>query len=189
MGCDIHMRLETQQQDGSWKPCEMYSRNDNGQYKVVEVYGSRHYSLFAALCGVRDYSPGTPKISDPKGMPEDASSETTAYLVEYWGSDGHSHSWNTLKELYDFAEKNKVIKHSGLITPTQAKDLDEAGTLPTMWCQGSSDKTMVYHEWEEQCDILSELIEAIESQIKKITWWFTPSEHAEQIRIIYCFDN
>lgn len=35
----------------------------------------------------------------PKGMPENVQKK-----MKYWGDDGHTHSWLTLKELCDFRE-------------------------------------------------------------------------------------
>ncbi len=63
----------------------------------------RNYNLFCALCGVRSehFNNEPPIISEPKGLPVDVSKETLIESERY-GSDGHSHNWNTLKELKAF---------------------------------------------------------------------------------------
>jgi hypothetical protein len=57
----------------------------------LPVTTDRNYARFAALAGVRGEG------LEPRGIPDDAS-ETTKYLVELWGSDGHSHSWLPAEE-------------------------------------------------------------------------------------------
>ena len=76
MGCDIHMCLEVKNIDGQWESAEIYTKNryydpvdpDEPEYVKMDVYSERNYSLFAALAGVRDYSPGAKGISDPRGF-------------------------------------------------------------------------------------------------------------------------
>lgn len=127
MGCDIHLYAEAKKRKtfvdwlmfwkrakwvsiDKWKINEDYINYPNESHLKYEVHrddrfysDGRNYNLFCALCGVRSYQfEGVPKIiSEPKGVPKDASKE---YLqqVKRWDGDGHSHSWNTLKELLDF---------------------------------------------------------------------------------------
>lgn len=196
MGCDIHMCLEVMDRDGVWKSKELYEKNwyyNNGEddeleYEQVDVYNERDYSLFAALAGVRDYSPGTPKIDEPRGIPYDASKETKARCKWYEG-DAHSSSVTTLKELYEFQENNKKIPHSGLITQDAADNLDNNGVTPSSWCQGSTDTSRVHREWESDGDVMGELIESIESQASKIAMIWSPKEESARVRIIFWFDN
>jgi hypothetical protein len=113
MGCDIHLYAEVKK-EGKWVNIDKYSKNnDFGEYEGEREFtiaredrfytGGRMYNLFAALCGVRDFefSNTPPKISEPKGLPDDVSAEVKLESDEY-GSDGHSHSWNTLRELKEF---------------------------------------------------------------------------------------
>lgn len=190
MGCDIHICLEVKNRDGEWEDIELYKKNhykDEPNFEKVDVYHDRNYSLFAALCGVRDNSPGTPRISDPKGMPNDLSEVTEQEYIDC-GDDGHSHNWNMLSELYEFQANNKIIRHSGLVTQEASTALDN-GVMPSIWCQWSTDVTKVIREWEEEHDILSPLIEAIENQVNKVTWIWDAKGNSDQIRIVYWFDN
>ena len=127
MGCDIHLFAEVKKKKifidwlTFWKPKEWVSidkwtknkyyeeGNDDGEqeYEIARdnrfYSGGRNYNLFCALCGVRSHSfRDSPNcISEPKGLPNDVSQEVKEQS-EIYGSDGHSHSWNTLKELRDF---------------------------------------------------------------------------------------
>lgn len=185
MGCDIHVRLERLTENG-WEPFEMY-REEGGAFHVSEVYGDRDYDLFAALCNVRNYDEA-PYVSEPKGLPVDISEKTREYLVDYWDSDGHSHSWNLLEELYQYQKQNSPTKQSGFISPIVAAKLDK-GILPQSWCLDAWDETWVYREWGQEGCALDGLILAIEHQIKRLTCCYKPSDFASTIRVVYCFDN
>lgn len=192
MGCDIHMSMEYKV-NGEWRSADLYKKNeyyeegvDDGEkeFVKVDVYQQRNYSLFACLCGVRDYSPGNIVLSDPKGIPSDCSNEYSG-IVDDWDCDGHSHSWNTLSELLDYQEKNKTIKQSGLITRSQSIQLDK-GIIPKIWCQGSTDKTLVHREWEEEFDVMGDLIDSVQ---KRCTDLYIYGKDPCDIRILYFFDN
>ena len=105
MGCDIHMCLEFQLSSGKWRNCNLYEKDiyESG-YSMVSTTNHRNYDLFAALCGVRNRYEVDP-VSNPKGLPNDMAEETKGYLVSYWDCDGHSHSWNTLRELMEYEHK------------------------------------------------------------------------------------
>jgi len=64
-----------------------------------QKYQGRNYYLFAVLADVRN-SYGIDPISEPRGVPDDAS---FAYkkILENWGPDAHSESYFTLRELLD----------------------------------------------------------------------------------------
>lgn len=64
----------------------------------TEYYRGRNYYLFSVLAGVRDYGDTPRRLSDPRGVPDDAS-DGYKTIVEQMGSDGHSHSYFTLEEL------------------------------------------------------------------------------------------
>lgn len=93
-----------------WKPTKWVSvdkwTNEDGYIGVPyddRFYTGRNYNLFSALCGVRsDHFYNSPRcISEPKGLPVDCSNEVNQ-VSEEWGSDGHSHNYNTLRELLEF---------------------------------------------------------------------------------------
>jgi hypothetical protein len=82
MGCDIHGTIEKKVGD-KWV---MVNRLSD------EPSLNRNYERFGALAGVR--ATGGPK---PKGIPLDVS-ESTKLFIDYWGSDGHSHSYLDLRK-------------------------------------------------------------------------------------------
>lgn len=103
MGCDIHFYVE-KKEDGKWVSADKWTVDpwNEGDPSYVDVkwedsfYHDRNYALFGVLARVRDRSV-TP-IAKPRGLPEDVSPEVEA-RSDYYGVDGHSHSWLTLAEL------------------------------------------------------------------------------------------
>lgn len=193
MGCDIHTCLEVYNQTTKeWESSEIYKKNEYSkevgepEFVKVDVYDDRNYQIFAALCNVRNYGE-SPYIWKPRGVPFNASNDTKKD-IRRWEGDGHSHNWNTLAELYSFQENHPHVKRSGLISQKQSEDLDR-GILPNSWCRGSSDKTKVRREWEEEADVLLPLIDAIERQLRNTAYIFQPKKSANEIRIVYWFDN
>jgi len=92
MGCDIHMVVEKQVGD-RWIAIRLldgYHCRPDDEWRSP-VARARNYERFAALAGVRGDGPPA------KGVPEDLS-ETTRFLIEQYGNDGHSHSWLGIEE-------------------------------------------------------------------------------------------
>jgi len=132
MGCDIHMFSERKPQRPAmdedkevWENCDLFTMNkyferDNeegeSQFNVVEVCGGRNYDLFGVLANVRNERDNN-FICEPKGIPSDC----CAYIMEqqeYWGGDGHSHSWLTLAELKEYRKTRKRLNTLGLCRQT-----------------------------------------------------------------------
>jgi hypothetical protein len=122
MGCDIHLFAEKKMvpkwgqfwKSPKWVSIDKYTRNpDFGQYEGEREFevaredriytDGRNYNLFCALAGVRSYqfTGEPPVVSEPKGLPDDCCPEIIQE-AKNWGSDGHTHSWLTLKEMEDF---------------------------------------------------------------------------------------
>lgn len=201
MGCDIHMFtevLKTVDDKQVWVNVDDYRPNpyfgidsDEREFEHQDLHGGRNYSLFTLLAGVRDYSGKNPCISEPKGLPEDCS-KLTAKAASDWEGDAHTHSWLTLAEIEAFQEKEPVMVYSGLISPSQAKELDEFGITPDSWCQGTSDKTWVHREWKEKSVQLVPLIRKMRERLKDVMWLFNNDYDKEldnKIRIVFWFDN
>ena len=85
MGCDIHGWVEVKVGD---KDIAVKEIKDS----------SRNYTRFSAMAGVRRRDDGV--TLSPLGIPEDVS-DTAKYDIDYWGTDGHSHSYMPLKEAAD----------------------------------------------------------------------------------------
>lgn len=150
MGCDIHMRAEVRK-NNKWEIVgevfpNRYYRPENelsewNQPKTAEPYGGRNYDLFAILADVRNgrgfagikTGEGFVPISEPKGIPEDASEEAKEFLNSY-GGDGHSHSFFTVSELMAYDWEQKTGKQ-GYVTIEEYKNFKENGH-PEAWCGG-----------------------------------------------------
>lgn len=87
MGCDIHIHAEIKVY-GKW-------------HHYDQPNCLRNYKLFEKMAGVRGSVENA--ISPPRGIPDD-SSFTTIFDSDAWGSDGHSHSWISSKELLELSE-------------------------------------------------------------------------------------
>ena len=113
MGCDIHFYVEKKQPDGTWKAHGAFEKEEDESGWISQtsgrLYSGRNYNLFSILADVRNgrgfagikTGEGFNPISEPRGVPEDASPEYKA-IVEQWDCDGHSHSHHTLRQLLDF---------------------------------------------------------------------------------------
>ena len=192
MGCDIHMYCEELNCNGEWinkdhfKFCE-YS--EEREYRRVELCGRRNYSMFTALCGVRDYSGESPKISEPKGVPEDSCSYIQEECEEM-GVDGHSHSSATLGEVKEFIDNGNYPIFSGLLSPQQAKELDQ-GIFPSEWCQGTSASDYVHRTWTNTSidNPLTDLYEAMKARYVEGNYKDLDELDLDHFRIVFWFDN
>lgn len=64
----------------------------------TNYYRGGNYYLFSLLADVRNYNGEVEPLSQPRGIPDDAS-YGYKYEVDKWDGDGHSHSYYTLEEL------------------------------------------------------------------------------------------
>ena len=97
MGCDIHIHAEIKVR-GKW---HHYDQPDC----------DRNYLLFEKMAGVRGEVSNA--ISAPRGLPENATF-TTKFDAKHWGSDGHSHSWLSSKEVGQLATWWEANGNGGL---------------------------------------------------------------------------
>jgi hypothetical protein len=103
------------------------------------LYIGRNYDLFAILADVRNgrgfagvpTGGGFNPIADPKGIPEDASAGYR-WEAERWDSDGHSHSYFTVRELLNYNWKQSTT-HEGWVGPLNYLLYKEKGQ-PESWC-------------------------------------------------------
>lgn len=97
MGCDIHYVIEQKDEECGWvgilgTDVPMVGVPWVARQKMPAfVFRNRNYNFFGALAGVRTDGPA------PLGLPEDASHMSQMYS-RYWGSDGHSHSYCSLRD-------------------------------------------------------------------------------------------
>ena len=204
MGCDIHLFLERNNNDGKWYDANIYRRNvyktmnpeENTEpdFERFDFYNGRNYDLFAILAGVRNYGFIKP-ISTPKGLPANASKEVKEELRE-WGDDAHSVSYLTLLELLEARPIYQETKCSGFIKAEDAQLLDEKGIIPKEYSQGvfgkGTENRYVKREWIEKSDLLGGFINKILASLETTYLYWEKErmiEHAEKIRVIFWFDN
>lgn len=215
MGCDIHTHVEYRanacvgiDENGNaifrlrwlcgdyFKTAWYYRDSNKRRLAVVEICGERNYDRFATLANVRNYG-GTPYISEPRGLPEDVTNLVNEDYESYCG-DAHSPSYVTLKELIEYQSTVKPLKRSGLISPEAQKELDENGTPPREWCQGTTYDDWERREWEVENTVLIPLIEGLKERADKLgviykwEWEEKPVESlekADNIRFVFWFDD
>ncbi len=200
MGCDIHLYVEykkTVKDVKKWLNGDYFKFNpyhkvyDNEHpYNRIELYGDRNYGLFSTLAGVRDYTEGMTPVSEPKGLPHDVTEYVQSESTQ-WGSDGHTHSWLTLKELKDYQAIGAKLKRTGLLSPEQLLDFDK-GILPQSWCQGTNQPGYERREWEEENNTLVPLIKKLQQrahELMQYDWEEYKIENDENVRIVFWFDN
>lgn len=116
MGCDIHEYRE-KKVNGEWITADTWETEEDGYMTNDCPYLGRNYTLFGFLAGVRiEVSEG---LGEPKGLPDDVSTEVKQ-ASDYWGSDGHSHSWVLVSDIKEHLAKL-------LIEPTEASEYYEGG--------------------------------------------------------------
>ena len=215
MGCDIHTHVEYRvnayvgrDESGNaiyrlkwfcgdfFKLNRYYGCSDKRRFTVIEICGERNYDRFATLANVRNYG-GTPYISEPRGLPEDATKLVREDYESQFG-DAHSPSYFTLKELIEYQSTIKPLKHSGLISPEAQKELVENGTPPSEWCQGTTNDDWERREWEVENTVLIPLIDGLKERADKLgviykrEWEEKPVESlekADNIRFVFWFDD
>lgn len=154
MGCDIHFfverfsdelitngpvdiseqreeRLSTllgeQKIEPRWISADDWEFDDDDDEKIWKCgerfYSGRNYHLFAILAQVRTWDTSE-SISEPKGIPDDAS-YAYKYMCDQWHGDAHSHSYLTLEELLEVDWVSKDLKwFEGTIEKMKSVDHD-----------------------------------------------------------------
>lgn len=150
MGCDIHMYVE-RKVNGLWVSAIERERNEyydrypesEREWSTPDFYDGRNYDLFAILANVRNgrgfagipTGSGFKPIAMPRGLPDDVSSEVKAES-DYWGSDGHSHSYLTVAEILRFDWTQTATK-IGVLSASEFLEWDrydrQRGRSPKEW--------------------------------------------------------
>ena len=180
MGTDIHVLTERYYEDkgwfntDSWRYSPYYDEGDKDscedEMELVEIFDDRNYYLFSILADVRNYMGEVISISEPKGLPEDCHEVTRKYAEEY---GGHSHSYFTLKELYDnWSKWDTVQQKSGILVGQQLIDFDEKGIVPSdsvrNWYNGKEEHA--YREWTIEYNPMDRFMVALIGRFCELFW-------------------
>ena len=165
MGCDIHCYAERKNKDGKWEIVgNKEKEEEDGCINIdYKPYVNRNYNLFAILANVRNGTAfagyktgeGFNPISNPKGVPSDAS-EDYASITEQWVGDGHSHSYFTLRELLDY-DWTQTTQLQGWVNMVGWEKFNLYGKKdsPQNYC-GMISSNSIKHISEEEADKLFE---------------------------------
>jgi hypothetical protein len=173
MGCDIHAIYE--------------KKGKYGWVNAGDPEINRNYTIFSIVGNVRNYDgKGIQFIAENRINPKDEnlwwdySAEFRA-LSEGWNSDGHSHSYVTLKELkeYDITQKyfsNRLItgkdkdgKITGTCASTNGEHLGKVGETSIFGVWGST-------QWDELIAYGEDIRERF-------------GLNDEDVRLVFFFDN
>lgn len=192
MGCDIHGYAELIH-NGKWVCASLFGidlfcdEDCGSKLRLIDVTGERDYQSFAQLCGVRDITGRCTPISYPRGLPLDISDEIK-HEADSWGSDGHSHSYVSLKEIIDYRNNLPLLPQTGLISQEQIIDLHN-GITPMYWCQGTTESGFERCDWTEKYDGL----EKIELELIRLADFMMfrgyAKKNPENVRFVFWFDN
>jgi hypothetical protein len=125
MGCDIHMYLE-KKIDGKWASAVPITKDKEGWFEINRedrIYHDRNYLLFSVLAGVREPIPGVWQKYKVKGFPKDAD-PMIKKIYKRWGSDAHTASHLTLKELEEVDWNKTGVMLSFDVTERQKEIYD-----------------------------------------------------------------
>lgn len=164
MGCDIHVCVEYKRSsEGHWQSGDYFHMTNpldpNEKPYRVDVYSDRCYSLFGVLADVRNR--GYKPIDTPRGLPDDVTDYVKSEY-EWWGTDAHSASFFTLRELKEWDERHKPTDEFGgrVLEPLLDRLIRRADELGVVYD----------FEWK--------------NTIKRHVY-----DDAERIRIVFWFDN
>lgn len=95
IGADVHAYLEKfNKETRQWENANLYKKNSDGTFTLVNFYNGRNYDLFGKLAGVRGSE--DPMVY-PRGLPDDLSPEVKEEFGD--GLDWHSATWYDMREL------------------------------------------------------------------------------------------
>lgn len=232
MGCDIHLFVE-KKINGQWEAikgvnepeleiwrgslqkAKVKGRDTSYHEKQIKellegthgfIYDGRHYLLFSILAGVRNYYHLTP-ISEAKGLPKDVSLEVKN-ASDYWGCDGHSHSYLSVRELLEF-DWSKPLEQEGWVSEIEYKIFKENGS-PDSWSGGVGGGSVEHITNQEMNELIAgEGFRRMDKNYYTLVKWTRPlneivgsfyswsipklkeltGDDLESVRIVFWFDN
>lgn len=148
MGCDIHIVIQRQDENGTWQnvPWQHVWKFEGASPVAPNVpiapgvFRNRNYDLFGILADVRNgigfagikTGEGWPSIAPYRGLPE-GFAEPDDYSV-----GDHSFTWASLDELKAFPWDETRTGMYGVVSADDYERLSEAGESPTSYCGDTS---------------------------------------------------
>lgn len=208
MGCDIHLYTEKKiKKDGkeTWWCCDHFTPNEyygpdeewDTPWSLVSIYDGRNYALFTALAGVRR-EPDVDIISGPRGLPDDVSA-IVKYESDRWGVDGHSHSWLTARELFEYQNKHPYAIRTGMLDGENLENYKKYGIPPKSWCGWTNIEGAEQHTWKVPGSVVDGLVDDVKDRMREVFYIYDFLDKNEQekrlyeksndFRIVFWFDN
>lgn len=185
------MYIEKNPTGKKWEPAQGFVTIDDDCVDVPyhDRFTDRDYLLFGFLAGVRDPEN---QYFKAKGFPSDACKEVKT-VYDGYGSDAHTPSYLTLKELRNVDWDNIKIKISRMFLKEQLEKFRESEknnkpdyNIIRTWCTWASDN----ENW-----VKAEIEVPIRHQFSHF-YYFMNDLHSydyrckdDQIRIVFWFDN
>ncbi|MEA3440176.1 MAG: hypothetical protein U9R58_07830 [Chloroflexota bacterium] len=184
MGTDIHIVAE-------------FYKDERWRLADVELPEYRNYWAFAVLADVRNgygfagFSTGDPitPISEPRGLPDDMSTELQYKLEhaddcdynEWIWFGNHSFSWVTLRELLDY-DLDAPLTQRGMVDSQTAQRFRNTGQPPDSWTGFTTLPDHERIEWHvpirQRVSLVTDLIDAIKDL-----------GEPDHVRIVFGFDD
>lgn len=145
MGCDIHIVVERQRENGAWERVWEHDYDKPDAVGTPDIFRNRNYDLFGILADVRNgvgfagcvTGDGWPSIAPDRGIPLD-STISAEDLNDYTIGD-HSFTWVGLDELEAFDWDGIKSEAYGIVTRDEyARMRRENDSRPKAWCGGIS---------------------------------------------------
>lgn len=160
------------------------------------LYDGRNYNLFAILADVRNgrvfagvkTGEGYNPITIPKGVPNDAS-DVYKREVEMWGTDAHSESYLTLKELKEY-DWNQTTTSYGIVPEHYYRELRKNGERPTSYFGGISGRNVEVVDMDHMDAIIisNEIIGERKSATKYYVRMEWESSYKDNVGTLFCED-
>lgn len=178
------------------------------EYPFGRAFGDRNYYLFAVLADVRNYGDAFVPIAEPRGLPEDVSIKIKR-ISDYWGGDGHSHSYFTLKELLEYDWEQGAGQRGLVVENVYKRMLSTNSKSPDSWAERICGPDVEQISNREMEDLINGkmLRESGKHYITECRWGETYREAVgadyleelctellqygkpEDVRIVFWFDN
>ena len=147
-------------------------------------------------------------MSDPRGVPEDASEEYKEWVDE-WGVDGHHHSFHTVSQLIEYPHWDEGTTKCGVVSESEYRTFKENG-FPNSYCGDCSGRDIVKVTNEVMDGIINgsfmkvegkeyfTSVERKDAYKNRASYFYTESiprlrelakEDLSSVRIVFFFDN
>jgi len=196
IGRDIRICTEIKLESGNWVSADDFIMNPQyphpldgyeGAYIIKPIYDTHDHTVFSILCEGAGRHNLNPSISPARGMPSNCCKRVKQECRSF-GKYAKLHSYLTLKEIEEHAEKLGRIRHCGYV---RNEDVNKAlqGLPVSSSNQVGNNDSYTWLEWDRDEKPLQQIIEALRRiRVEKNRIFLQRKEiSTEDIRIIFWF--